>query len=107
MDRQNLYLKQRINIEEQNNWSEKICYDTTDRKRIKDVHLRFGHASKKNSFFLKDSGMQNNLKIKDIEEVIENVNANCTACNETGKVANIRNLLTPSINISMTRWRLT
>ena len=40
--------------------------------------------------------MQNNLRIKDIEEEFENVIADCTACNETGKVAIIRNLLTPS-----------
>ena len=37
----------------------------------------------------------NNLRFKDIEEVIVNLITNCSACNETGKVANIRKLLTP------------
>ena len=45
--------------------------------------------------FLENSEINNNLQIKDIAEVIENVIANCTACNETGKVANFSNLLTP------------
>ena len=40
-------------------------------------------------------GMKNNLRIKDITEIIENVIANCTVCNETGKVASIGNFLTP------------
>ena len=39
--------------------------------------------------------MNNILRIKGTDEVIKNINANCTACNKTGKVANIRNLLTP------------
>ena len=50
---------------------------------------------KKTKILLEQSGLNNNLQIEDIDEVIENVIANCTAYNETGKVANIRNLLTP------------
>ena len=74
----------------------KICDEEIDRKGIKDIHLTFVHASNtKLKFFLEGSWMNNNLRIKDITEIIENVIANCTACNETGKVANIRNLLTP------------
>ena len=45
--------------------------------------------------FLEDFGMQNILRIQNIEQVIESVIANCTACSKTGKVANIRSLLTP------------
>ena len=55
--------------------------------------------------------MNNNLRIKDITEIIEYVIANCTACIETGKVANMRSLLTPrsedlkdSVAIDLAKW---
>ena len=61
--------------------------------------------------FREDSGMNNNLRTKGIDEITENVIANCTACNETGKAVNIRNLLTPrnkdlsdSVAIDLAEW---
>ena len=61
--------------------------------------------------FREDCGMNNNLRTKGIDEITENVIANCTACNETGKAANIRNLLTPrnkdlsnSVAIDLAEW---
>ena len=41
-------MKKRIRKEANIYWTEKICNEEIDRKRIKDIHLRFGHASKKN-----------------------------------------------------------
>ena len=92
VDRQKLHMKQRFK-KEKICCTERICYDEIDRKIIKDIHLRFGHASEiKMKMFLEEFEMNNNLRTKDTVEVIENIIANCTACNETG---NIRNFLTP------------
>ena len=60
------------------------------------MQLRIGHASKNEiKRFLEESGMYNILRLKGTHEVIENVIANCTASNETGKVANIKCFVTP------------
>ena len=48
VDRHRLQMKKRIRKEANIYWTEKICNEEIDRKRIKDIHLRFGHASKKN-----------------------------------------------------------
>ena len=54
-----LHMKQRIRKVEKIYWTERICNEEVDRKRIyneeidrkrfKNIHLRFGHASKKNA----------------------------------------------------------
>ena len=55
--------------------------------------------------------MNNILRNEGTDEVIKNFNANCTACNKTGNLANIRNLLTPwskdfndSVAIDQSEW---
>ena len=89
VDRQKLHTKQRIK-KEKIYWTERICYDEIDRIIIKDIHLRFDHASKnKTKMFLEEFEMNNNLRTKDTLEVIENINEKCTACNETGKYQKI------------------
>ena len=73
-------MKQQIKKEEMIYWTERICNEEIDRKGIKDIHLRFGHASKnKMKRFFEEYEMNNNLHIKETDEVIEKVIANCTS----------------------------
>ena len=46
VDRHKLHMKQRNSKEEKIYWKERIRNEKFDRKRIKDLHLRFVHASK-------------------------------------------------------------
>ena len=85
VDRQKLHAKQRIK-KKRIYWTEGNGYDEIERIIIKDIQLRFGHASKnKTKMFLEEFEMNNNLRTKDTDEVFENIIANSTACNETGK----------------------
>ena len=45
--RQKLQLKQRIRNEEKVYWTERICNEEIEKKRIKNIHTGIGHASKK------------------------------------------------------------
>ena len=57
-DRKKLHMKQRVSKEEKIFWKERISNEEIDRKKIKDIHLRIGHASKENmKTYLEDSGI--------------------------------------------------